>query len=454
DPRCDLNGACPGTRKSISYARGTETLAHVDFNLPGVFPIAWVRTYRSSLNAYDDGEFGARWVTPFSMRFDVVDASVLYHADDGRTHSYPLPSKGKPHYDPVEKTLLIRVDETHLSLARGHKSQEHYQRVGDRFRLIGITRRGGARIALHYEHHHAGHTVLSDLVTYQHDTQHRHVHTRLDEQGHIQSLWLMRDGQEDRQLACYTYGGQGDLDTARDEHGAQWTYQYQQHLITRYTDRTARAINLEWQGQGPDARAVREWADDGSFDTRLKWDAHIRLTTVTDALGQQTRHYYDHLGYTYRIIHPDGNEEWLFRDEGENVTQHVHPDGSLDRYAYDERGNLLQHIRPDGSTVHHAYDDLDQRFKTRDAEGGLWKYDYDQRGNIIETQDPLENKTQYTYNSDNLPTAILDANGGEKQLAYTRDGQLARYTDCSGKTTQWKYDAFGQRVKLINAAGE
>ncbi|MFK0314454.1 RHS repeat-associated core domain-containing protein, partial [Pseudomonas sp. NPDC090233] len=31
---------------------------------------------------------------------------------------------------------------------------------------------------------------------------------------------------------------------------------------------------------------------------------------------------------------------------------------------------------------------------------------------------------------------------------------LARYTDCSGKTTQWKYDAFGQRVKLINAAGE
>ncbi|MFK0314406.1 hypothetical protein ACIQUF_24650, partial [Pseudomonas sp. NPDC090233] len=31
DPRCDLNGACPGTRKSISYARGTETLAHVDF---------------------------------------------------------------------------------------------------------------------------------------------------------------------------------------------------------------------------------------------------------------------------------------------------------------------------------------------------------------------------------------------------------------------------------------
>ncbi|WP_177342397.1 RHS repeat-associated core domain-containing protein [Pseudomonas sp. ABFPK] len=454
DPRCDLNGTCPGTSKSISYARGTETLVHVDFNLPGVFPVAWARTYRSSLDAYDDSEFGARWITPFSMRFDVVDEGVLYHADDGRTHSYALPKVGKPHYDPVEKTVLIRVDENHLSLAHGHQRQEHYQRVGDHFRLVGIIRRGGARIALHYEHQHAGKAVLSDLVTYQDEDQHQHVHTQLDEHGRIKALWLMRDGRQTRQLASYDHDDQGDLRAARDEHGAQWTYQYQHHLVTRYTDRTGRGTSLEWQGEGPDAKAVREWADDGSFDTRLKWNKHIRLTTVTDALGQETRHYYDYLGYTYRIIYPDSNEEWLFRDDAKNVIQHVHTDGSIDRYVYDERSNLLQHTRPDGSAVHHAYDDLDQRFKTRDAEGGLWKYDYDQRGNIIETLDPLENKTQYTYNSDNLPISIIDANGGEKKLGYTRDGQLASYTDCSGKTTLWKYDGLGQLSKAINAAGE
>ena len=454
DPRCNLNGTCPGTSKSISYARGTETLVHTDFNLPGVFPITWARTYRSSLDAYDSGEFGARWITPFSMRFDVVDEGVLYHADDGRTHLYALPKEGKPVYDPVEKTLLIRVDEHRLALAHGHRRHEHYVREGDGFRLVGIIERGGARIALHYEHQHAGKAVLSDLITYQDEHQHRHVQTQLDEQGRIHALWLMQDGRQARQLAGYDHDEHGDLRTARDEHGAQWNYQYQHHLVTRYTDRTERGINLEWLGDGADAKAVREWADDGSFDTRLKWNPHIRLTTVTDALGQETRHYYDYLGYTYRIIHPDGNEEWLLRDDAKNVIQHVHTDGSIDRYIHDERGNLLQHTRPDGSMVHHAYDDLDQRFKTLDAEGGLWKYDYDQRGNIIETLDPLENKTQYTYNRDNLPTAILDANGGEKTLSYTRDGQLASYTDCSGKTTLLKYDALGQLSKTVNAPGK
>ncbi|WP_366939323.1 hypothetical protein, partial [Pseudomonas sp. 1] len=67
------------------------------------------------------------------------------------------------------------------------------------------------------------------------------------------------------------------------------------------------------------AKAIREWADDGSFETRLQWDKHIRLTTVTDAHGQQTKHYYDILGYTYRIKHPDGNSEWLFRDDRKNI---------------------------------------------------------------------------------------------------------------------------------------
>ncbi|WP_321941312.1 hypothetical protein, partial [Burkholderia cepacia] len=78
-------------------------------------------------------------------------------------------------------------------------------------------------------------------------------------------------------------------------------------------------------------RAVREWADDGSFDTRLEWDENIRLTYVTDAHGQETWHYCDILGYTYRIIHPDKRSEWFYRDDAKNVIRHVHADGSEDR---------------------------------------------------------------------------------------------------------------------------
>ncbi|WP_085623233.1 MULTISPECIES: RHS repeat-associated core domain-containing protein [unclassified Pseudomonas] len=454
DPNCRKVGVAGGTGCSISFALGSETISHTDFALPGVFPINWNRTYRSTLGAYDHSPFGARWITPFSSRFDLAGNTLVYHGIDGRSQHYPLPDVSKHHHDPIENLWVGRPEADKLVLARGHVMHEVYVRDGDQFRLELISQQGGACMALFYEHRHADRSVLSDLVTYQYETAHQHIHTQLDAHGRIVALWLMRDGQPERQVAGYEFDAQGDLCSARDEHGAQWTYQYAHHLITRYTDRTGRGMNLEWVGEGSDAKAIREWADDGSLDTRLNWNPDIRLTRVTDANGNQTQHFYDSLGYTYRIIHPNGDEEWLYRARDKNVTQHVHTDGTADHYIYDNRGNLLQHTRPDYTTVHHAYDDLDQRFKTRDAEGGLWKYDYDQRGNIIETVDPLENKTEYTYNSENMLVGIKDANGSDRKLGYDRDGRLTSYTDCSGKTTQWKYSAQGQLAKLINAAGE
>ncbi|WP_033724216.1 hypothetical protein, partial [Pseudomonas monteilii] len=69
------------------------------------------------------------------------------------------------------------------ALLRGHESQEIYQRYGNQFRLSTIKHKGGSSIALHYEHRVADTAVLSDLVTYQHDTPHQHIHTQIDDQG-------------------------------------------------------------------------------------------------------------------------------------------------------------------------------------------------------------------------------------------------------------------------------
>ena len=50
----------PKTPLSISYITGAETVTHTDFVLPAPLPIAWDRTYRSNLAAYDQGSLGAR----------------------------------------------------------------------------------------------------------------------------------------------------------------------------------------------------------------------------------------------------------------------------------------------------------------------------------------------------------------------------------------------------------
>ncbi|MGC3932874.1 RHS repeat-associated core domain-containing protein [Pseudomonas atacamensis] len=452
----DKNGTCTGTCHSISFSLGSEILRHTDFSLPGAFPIEWSRTYNSRLDAYDQGSMGARWITELTTRFDCRGDSLVFFGSDGRSHEYPLPKVGLFHYDPVENVTLIRSGEDQLMLCRGFERKETYVRRGEHYLLAGVVLRNGAGIMLHYEHRHGNESILSDLMTYQDDVTQvlSHLGTLIDDHGRLSGLWEIKDGAPQRQLCSYQYDSDGDLILAQDENGSAWSYRYEHHLISRYTDRTARGMNIQWQGHGPDAKAVREWADDGSFDTRLEWDDNIRLTYVTDAYGNETWHYYDILGYTYRIRHSDERSEWFFRDDAKNLVRHVHTDGSTDRYSYDARGNMVEHIRPDDSVEYYAFDDHDQLIKISDAEGGQWLREYDDRGNLVEATDPLGNKTEYAYNKAGLPTAIKDANGNEKAIEYNDAGLLAKYVDCSGKTSTWEYDVRGQMICFTDAAGQ
>ena len=482
---CKLCPAKGGTAHSISFATGAETFTHTDFVLDAPLPIEWSRTYRSQLIAYDQGNLGARWLTPYSTRVDVVGqgkpTALLYHAVDGRSHRYPWLGIGQQHYDPVEQIMLTRMSATLLTLdfgkplPEGEPSpwRETYELVDtvrakvvgwgkEHFRLIALHSRDGAALGLRYDHviansQYAGEEVLSDIISKQGETIVAHAGTQIDaDSGRISGLWEIRDGKLVRQLAGYEYDNHGDLIRAQDENAATWHYQYDRHLITRYTDRTGRGMNLAYDtsiDSGLHAKAIREWADDGSFDTRLEWNKDIRLTYVTDALGHETRYYYDIAGYTYRVVYPDGGEEWLFRDDAKNVVRHIHTDGSSEHHRYDDHGNLLTHTRADGSQVHFEYDAQHRVTGIRDGEGGTWKRDYNAQGHLVEETDPLGNKTQYAYDKAGRPIEVTDAKGGVKKVAYTPDGQLAGYTDCSGHSSQWEYDKRKRLVKSIDAAG-
>jgi hypothetical protein len=121
--KCKLCPAKAATAHSISFATGAETYTHTDFVLDAPLPIEWSRTYRSQLVAYDRGNLGARWLTPYSTRIDVVGqgkpTGLLYHAADGRSHRYPWLAVGEKHHDPVEQITLTRLSITLLTLDFG-----------------------------------------------------------------------------------------------------------------------------------------------------------------------------------------------------------------------------------------------------------------------------------------------------------------------------------------------
>lgn len=439
---------CPapaGTHRSIDFATGEETFTHVDFELPGVMPLVWARTYSSRMASFDQGVLGARWLTSYTLCILIEeDGGWTYYGHDGRGIKLDVLNIGEAYRHPIEGFTLLRVNENFLTLTRSKELIEVYELYGKQFRLALRKDRIGNALTLHYEEERL------KLIT---DTQGQNIYFIHDEHGRFARIELYKEGVEPRVLAHYTYDEYGDLRQATNEAGDSWDYTYRNHLITRYTDRTGRGINLEWDSDEVKAKCIREFADDGSLDTQLAWNSNIRQTVVRNALGHATSYFYDINGYTYRVIHPDNTEEWFFRDERKNVVKHVHPDGSKDVYAYDERDNMIEHIARDNSIRYFEYDDDDQLVIITDPEGGKWQRNYDDQGNLISETDPKNHVTRYTYNELGLPVSVIDAKGGLKTLAWWPDGQIQSHTDCSGKTTKWEYDPKGRVIRIQDAMG-
>ena len=434
---------------SISFAFGDETFTHTDFELPGALPIVWARTYRSRLAGYDRSELGARWLTPYLTRIEIHDGKWVYCDSTGRNIDYPALASGAAHDDRVEGVTLSRLDETWVTLSYGHETLYVYEKRGDMFRLALQKDRAGNTVALDYDADHRLARLVSSAgqtLTFRHDAR-----------GRITAIEQIVDEKTRVTLAQYRYDDEGDLVRATDRYGNAWQYAYRRHLITRYTDRTGRGMNLEWEGaedeDNTSARCVREYADDGSHDIRLMWHPNIRLTYVTDALGNVTRYYYNIHGYMYRIAHPDGTEEWMRRDRDNNLVMRVHRDGGIEEMEYDARGNLTRHYRVDGAIVEMSYDRQDQPVSMKDPEGHAWRRDYDDAGNLVRQIDPLGHETKYAYDARGLLVGMTDEKGGTKSLSYDAAGQLSQHVDCSGKTTKWTYDDHGRLTSKTDPAG-
>jgi len=449
------NGTCAASGKSIDYALGYESVTHTDFSLAGQTPLIWSRTYQSSLESENHNPLGARWMSNYSMRIWQKDDGLYYLAEDARIHALPsLPEEGDSTHNAIEGFTVARLAQDILAVSYESEVVELYQATPAHpqdYRLATITARDQGRIHLAYDHQHQERNLLSDIWVVQDGQTTAHCRTLINEQGQIHALWQVEDGKLTRQLCHYEHNREGDLTLAQDENAHAWHYEYQHHLLHRYTDRTGRGVNLRYDGNTAQAKAIHEWMDDGSFEVKLNFIPEHRLTQVQDAHGQITQYYCDILGYTYRIIYPDSREEWFYRDDNKNITQHIFPNGSEEHYQYNAQQKVIRHTRADGSVVGYQYDEPGNLIAIQDPEGGIWQREYNEHKLITQETDPLGRSTQYQYNTQRLLTQVQDAKGGTQQLAYNAIGQLTSHTDCSGKTQTWQYDARGRLISHSNA---
>ncbi|MHC8945436.1 type VI secretion system tip protein TssI/VgrG [Advenella incenata] len=448
-PHADCKDCMGRSGFSIGFDVGDERIAQSDFSLSGAFPISWDRVYRSNFSANDeDGPLGPRWITPFTLFIQESAQGLAYYSIVGRTIETSPLALGEERYDRSEEINWRRLDEQTLVISQKHERFETFRKIGATYRLVSIADRVGNKIDIDYQEQGLLRSIQNDVwvVRFEHDEQRRIRRIMTD---------VTHDGNTvQRQLAGYQYDEAGDLVRAADEYLSERLYAYNHHLITRYSDRTGRGINLEWKGTESNARCFREYADDGSHEIVLSWDRENRLTHVTNALGQTTTYRFDQYNYISHIYFPDGTIEERKRDDYHNIIAIVNPDGTIDRFEYDARDNLVRHIRRDNTQVSWIYNQDEQLVQVTDAMGAIWRRQYNDRQQMIRQTDPLGRVTEFTYNLAGSATAIKDAKGGVKRVVYNNANKILQYADCSNNTTTWEYDHLDRVVGLIDAEGK
>lgn len=446
DPICatklaDSMPSDSATTHSISYAIGAERVNHSDFYLPKV-GFAFSRQYNSQMNEFDHSMIGARWMMPFSNVIIQNQNGYLFIDSNGRKHQLPASIVYETYQVPFEGFSVAPHDDGDLLLNFGSDWNFHFHsfNAGKHYQLVQqFNDQTDEKVVLTYLLFEQ--FAYLQAIDFQLKRAKHLVKFAFNEQAKVIAAFVDEQAEA---LARYEYDQQGNLIKAIDQNGHTRSYEYNHaHQLTRYTDRTGRGQNIRYDSTAPKAKAIEEWADDGSFKTRLEWHPRLRQVAVYDAYDVPTYYYFDLDGFTYRTRLADGREKWISRDSQKRITRQIDFAGLETEQVYNDQDQLVKIVQPNGGIILFAYDENGNLTETKDPEGNIWKKQYDADGNVSKDINPLGHITQYKYNNDNQLVEVIDAKGGSKKIQYNDLGQMVSYTDCSGKSSAWEYDEEG-----------
>ncbi|MDR0235377.1 RHS repeat-associated core domain-containing protein [Acinetobacter sp.] len=446
DPICatqpaDSMPSDSATKHSISYAIGAERVNHADFYLPKV-GFAFSRQYNSQMNEFDYSMIGARWMMPFSNVIIHNEKGYLFIDSNGRKHQLPASIVYESYQVPFEGFSVAPHEQGDLLLNFGSDWNFHFHsfNAGKHYHLVQqFNEQTDEKVVLTYLLYEQ--FAYLQAIDFQLKRGKHLLKFAFNEQAKVIAAFVDEQAEP---LARYEYDAQGNLIKATDQNGHMRSYEYNQaHQLTRYTDRTGRGQNIRYESTSPKAKAIAEWADDGSFKTRLEWHPRLRQVAVYDAYDVPTHYYFDLDGFTYRTRLADGREKWISRDRQKRITRQIDFAGLETEQVYNDQDQLVKIVQPNGGIILFAYDEEGNLSETKDPEGNIWKKEYDADGNVSKDINPLGQTTQYKYNNDNQLVEVIDAKGGSKKIQYNDLGQMVSYTDCSGKSSAWEYDEDG-----------
>lgn len=187
--------------------------------------------------------------------------------------------------------------------------------------------------------------------------------------------------------------------------------------------------------------------------TSYVYDGNNNRTAITDANGNTAQFSYDSFGNVTAATDPLGNTTSFTHDALNDVTSSTDAAGHKTTFSYDTKGNLTSTQDALGNTTTFTYDALGELTGTKDVLGNKTTMTYDPTGNLLQLKDALANSRSFGYDTISRPISATDANGHTSSVSYDALGHRTKTTDALGAQTQYTYDSVGNLVKLLDAKG-
>ncbi|WP_299888211.1 DUF6531 domain-containing protein [uncultured Lacinutrix sp.] len=413
-----------------------------DFEIPGIIPITWKRSW------YSDSEYEGLLGYGYHNNYDIAlhieekDDAIIMMLPDGRATVFPLLiAKEETFYHRSEKLTLTFIDRNTYTV-KDHNTDLTYtfrKRTETLYRPKSLSNANGAAITFNYN----AVNQLEQII----DTAGRLINLQLDSKGRTTEITATHNGNK-RKLVSYTYNEDGDLIAITDALEQTTSMEYQNHLMVKKTDRNGQAFYWEYNGKTTGAKCIKTWGDGGILSGTIQYEKNHNI--VTNSLGEETIYYFDSNNLCTQVTNPIGSHTFHEFTDFMEPYRDIDEEGNVTGYSYDSRGNLTGLHQPDGSIVTFIYDEEDRLILTKSPEGSDYTkvYKEDKLHATIATSGAV---TSFIYNNNGLIHSIRNDAGNETILNYDEDYNLKEMLFSNGAKSTWNYDSWGRCTQVINA---
>ena len=241
---------------------------------------------------------------------------------------------------------------------------------------------------------------------------------------------------------------------------------------TRVVGTTSRMVlKNDFDSSGALLKAAKPYNINGQKTTYV-YGKNGELSTVTNALGQQTKYYYSNAAYaingtsgglqsTVKVIEPDGKETWSYADKLGRVVKNEEKSATKARvtsYGYTPLGDLAsQSVTAGGKTqaTRYAYDGVGHLIHVWDSLGQDYDYVYNRAGQVTDVKVDGMTQRSNAFNEIGLLMKKTNPAGLSEFYTYKTNGLLNQYTDENGLIHTNTYTDYHEpsRESVKNTAG-